>query len=68
MLAERKIGKEEGLLHPIPKGERPFDTYYIDHLGFLSSTKKRIPLSLYNNKCIYKIHLAVFYKIKAHQK
>jgi len=40
ILAERKMEKGEGWLHPIPKEECPFDTYYIDHLGPLPSTKK----------------------------
>lgn len=40
ILAERKSGKKEGWLHPIPKGEKPFDTYHVDHLGPLPSTKK----------------------------
>lgn len=26
-------GKKEGYLHPIPKGNRPFDTLHIDHFG-----------------------------------
>lgn len=41
ILAERKSGKLEGYLHPIPKGEIPFDTYHVDHLGPLPSTKKK---------------------------
>ena len=40
ILAERKNGKMEGWLHPIPKGGLPLDTYHIDHLGPLPSTKK----------------------------
>lgn len=40
ILAERKTGKKEGLLHPIEKGEYPLDTYHIDHLGRLASTAK----------------------------
>ena len=31
ILAERKQGKKEGLLQPIPKGDRPLETYHIDH-------------------------------------
>lgn len=41
ILAERKSGKQEGYLHPIPKGENPFDSYHVDHLGPLPSTKKK---------------------------
>lgn len=40
-----KSGKVEGLLHPIPKGKRPFDTIHIDHLGPVyknNSAKKHI--------------------------
>ena len=40
ILAERKQGKQEGFLNPIAKGEVPLDTYHIDHLGPLPSTKK----------------------------
>lgn len=40
ILAERKRGKQEGFLNPIAKGEVPLDTYHIDHLGPLPSTKK----------------------------
>lgn len=41
ILAERKYGKKEGLLHPIEKGEAPLDTFHLDHLGLLPSTRKR---------------------------
>jgi len=40
ILAERKSGKQEGLLNPIAKGETPLDTYHVNHLGPLPSTKK----------------------------
>lgn len=40
ILAERKRGKQEGFLNTIDKGEVPLDTYHIDHLGPLPSTKK----------------------------
>lgn len=40
ILAERRQGKQEGFLNPIEKGSVPFDTYHIDHLGPLPSTKK----------------------------
>lgn len=40
ILAERKHGRQEGFLNPIAKGEVPLDTYHIDHLGPLPSTKK----------------------------
>lgn len=32
-LAEKKHGKREGLLNTIDKGELPFDTYQVYHLG-----------------------------------
>lgn len=41
ILAERKHGRKEGLLHPIEKGEAPLDTLHIDHLGPLPSTRKQ---------------------------
>lgn len=41
ILAEKKQGKQEGFLNSIAKGEVPLDTYHIDHLGPLFSTKKR---------------------------
>lgn len=34
-------GRVEGELHSIPKGEVPFDTLHIDHLGPLPKTKSR---------------------------
>lgn len=34
-------GKVEGDLHSIPKGELPFDTIHIDHLGPLSTTTQK---------------------------
>jgi len=40
ILAERKCGKQEGSLHSIPKGDSPLDTYHIDYLGPIPSTKK----------------------------
>lgn len=40
LLAEKKQGKAEGWLHPVEKGDRPLDTYHIDHLGPIPSTKK----------------------------
>lgn len=41
ILSERKRGKAEGFLYAIEKGETPLDTYHVDHLGPLPSTKKR---------------------------
>lgn len=41
ILAERKRGKTEGLLSPIAKGEVPFDTYHVDHLGPMDATEKQ---------------------------
>lgn len=35
-----KQGKQDGLLNTIDKGELPFDTYHVDYLGPLPSTKK----------------------------
>ncbi|XP_055910752.1 uncharacterized protein LOC129945117 [Eupeodes corollae] len=32
-------GKAEGVLHPIPKGNIPFDTLHIDHLGPFSNSR-----------------------------
>jgi len=40
ILTERKTGKRESWLHPIPKEECPFDTYHINNLGPLPSIKK----------------------------
>lgn len=40
VLAERKKGKKEGLLKPIPKGDAPLNTYHMDHLGPIISTAK----------------------------
>lgn len=40
ILAERKHGRGEGLLHSIDKGDKPLDTYHIDHLGPMVATCK----------------------------
>lgn len=40
ILAERKQGKAEGMLSPIDKGDTPLETYHINHLGPMPSTKK----------------------------
>jgi ribonuclease HI len=42
ILAEKKQGKQEGFLNPIEKEEVPLDTYHIDHIGPLPSTKKKL--------------------------
>lgn len=41
ILAERKVGKQEGFLHCIEKGTLPLDTYHLDHLGPITATKKK---------------------------
>ena len=40
ILAEKKQGRQEGYLSPIDKGEVPLDTYHVDHLSPLATTKK----------------------------
>ncbi|GFW33123.1 transposon Tf2-8 polyprotein [Trichonephila clavipes] len=40
ILSSHNAGKQEGLLHPIPKGDQPLDCYHCDFLGPLPSTKK----------------------------
>lgn len=40
ILAERKRDKQDGWLNAIEKGDLPLDTYHIDHLGPLTSTRK----------------------------
>ena len=40
ILSEKKQGKIEGLLNPIDKDDQPLDTYHIDHLGPIPSTRK----------------------------
>lgn len=41
ILTNKKTGKLDGYLNPISKGHVPLETYHIDHLGPLPSTKKR---------------------------
>lgn len=41
ILSERKKGKQDGLLNPIPKGDTSLMTYFIDHLGHLAPTRKQ---------------------------
>ena len=40
ILGSRKQGKQEGFLHPIPKGDVPLHTFHMDHVGALPSTAK----------------------------
>lgn len=40
ILAEKKKGKKEGELRPIPKGDVPLATYHIDHRGPMTPTSK----------------------------
>ncbi|KYN10039.1 Pro-Pol polyprotein [Trachymyrmex cornetzi] len=40
IMATKKVGRQEELLHPIGK-EAPLDTYHMDHLGPIPSTQKR---------------------------
>lgn len=40
ILAEKKKGKKEGELMPIPKGDTPLSTYHVDHLGPMTATSK----------------------------
>lgn len=41
ILGKRKSGKQEGYLHPIPKGDSPLDTFHLDHIGPMQATKKK---------------------------
>jgi len=40
ILINKKLGKQEGHLHPLAKGDVPLHTYHMDHLGPLESTQK----------------------------
>ncbi|KAK7865588.1 hypothetical protein R5R35_010119 [Gryllus longicercus] len=40
IMAEKKKGKKEGLLQPIPKGDIPLHTYHVDHIGPITATSK----------------------------
>ena len=40
ILANKKSGKKEGFLNPIPKGDVPLSTYHVDFIGPLPSTNK----------------------------
>ncbi|GFS72828.1 putative transposable element [Trichonephila clavipes] len=39
----KKSGKQEGFLHPLVKDDIPLNTYHIDDLGPLATSKKLIP-------------------------
>ncbi|XP_037944267.1 uncharacterized protein LOC119677070 [Teleopsis dalmanni] len=41
LVVNSKSGKKEGFLNPIDKGNRPLETYHIDHVGPLDQTKKK---------------------------
>lgn len=38
LIADRKRGKRDGLLHPLPKDESPLQTLHVDHLGPMTIT------------------------------
>lgn len=40
LLAEKKKGRAKGLLNPINKGEEPLNTYYVNYLDLMPSTRK----------------------------
>lgn len=40
ILGQKKEGKKEGMLHPIPKSNYSLCTYHIDHLGPMPTTNK----------------------------
>lgn len=46
IVGEKKRGKPEGELQPIPKGDVPMDTFHIDHLGPMPSTRKSYRVSV----------------------
>lgn len=41
LISDRKRGKKEGYLHPIPKEDQPLQTYHLDHLGPMTATDKQ---------------------------
>lgn len=41
LIADRKRGKKEGWLHPIPKDDKPLQTFHLDHLGPMTATDKQ---------------------------
>ncbi|GFX34169.1 hypothetical protein TNCV_2072061 [Trichonephila clavipes] len=41
ILANKKSGKKEGFLNPVPKEDMPLSTYHVDFIGLLPSTNKR---------------------------
>ncbi|GIY65180.1 reverse transcriptase [Caerostris extrusa] len=41
ILSNKKCGRKEGYLNPIPKGDVPLSTYHVDFIGPLPSTNKR---------------------------
>lgn len=41
ILANRKGGKKEGFIEQLDKGDRPLDTYHLDHIGPIDATQKQ---------------------------
>lgn len=41
LISDRKRGKKEGFLHPIPKEDALLQTYHMDHLGKMTQTDKK---------------------------
>ena len=40
ILGNKKTGKQEGFLNPLPKGDIPLNVYHLDHMEPLDSTNK----------------------------
>ncbi|XP_076660118.1 uncharacterized protein LOC143363405 [Halictus rubicundus] len=40
IISDKKAGKKEGELMPLPKGDKPLNTYHVDHVGPMSATTK----------------------------
>lgn len=61
ILIEKKSGKLEGKLHPIPKQFISLDTFHMDHVGPMPSTNKNYQHIL--TTCIHEICLAFSNKV-----
>jgi len=63
IVSNRKLGKKEGELHPLPKEAEPLQTFHIDFLGPLKSTHKAYKHILAVIDGFTKIWLAISYEI-----
>ncbi|GBO46719.1 Transposon Tf2-8 polyprotein [Araneus ventricosus] len=65
ILTNKKSGKKDGFLNPIPKEDVPLSTYLVDFIGTMEHRtfafyQQKIPAYPHNSGCFHQIYLALF--------